>query len=636
MVMDREVFEAVESGDFNKILSLNEHQILNQQTPQMNTVLHVAVRFDHKKFAEQVLDLCPKLLLKANADGEGPIHVAAKVGNHEMVKLLINVASRGDIERQQIDARTMLRLRNSVKEDTALHVAVRNGHFMAAKLLIDVDLEVLELVNGAEESPLFLAVEGGFLDIAKYVIEKWSFSDQSLCRGSNGMNALHAAVIRTHHVKFLEHHVPDLSLENLRSLIRGFLLHAEGYFEKLPRTRKKEIDIVGLLLKREETQNATLLEEQENLIKWTPLHFAAYLGHLQAAKLILQQKYSSVVYLRDKEGMSALHIAAKEGHVRVMNEIIRQRPQASDLVDERGWTALHVAVVYGKLEVIKYILKTPNLEFMLNVADKDGNTPLHLAAGLKKRRIMMILVDDCRVDKKATNYKYLKPIDIVRTNANIGELIRCWLIKKLERQGGRESLQSLVYRVENGRRHFTDTREGSKSNHGQPIKDDDKDFFSHHPSTADHKIPTMDKAMKSRRLKKISNTHLLVAALIATVTFTAAFTIPGGYEDDGSNIGLAVLSKRAFFKVFVVADSIAFYCSSASVLLQFFSSVEHNYHLLLRFTRIAATLTYISVFGMVVAFTAGLHVVMPSSSSLAHYTLVAGGCFVFLYIVGCL
>lgn len=65
---------------------------------------------------------------------------------------------------------------------------------------------------------------------------------------------------------------------------------------------------------------------------------------------------------------------------------------------------------------------------MLNVADKDGNTPLHLAAGLKKRRIMMILVDDCRVDKKATNHKYLKPIDIVRTNANIGELIRVGLL----------------------------------------------------------------------------------------------------------------------------------------------------------------------------------------------------------------
>ena len=224
MVMDGDVFEAAESGDFSKILSLNEHQILNQQTPQMNTVLHVAVRFDHKMFAEQVLNLCPKLLLKANAEGESSLHVAAKVGNHEMVKLLINVARRGDIERQQIDARTMLKMRNSAKEDTALHIAVRNGHFMTAKLLIDVDLEVLELVNGAEESPLFLAVEGGFLDIAKYVIEKWSFSNRSLCRGSNGMNALHAAVIRTHHGNFTISNLNDFTVSISVSCLNDFLV----------------------------------------------------------------------------------------------------------------------------------------------------------------------------------------------------------------------------------------------------------------------------------------------------------------------------------------------------------------------------------------------------------------------------
>ncbi|XP_010102272.2 ankyrin-1 [Morus notabilis] len=628
--MDRTVFEAAELGNFDPIKGLKEHQILNQRTPQMRTVLHVAVRFNQKKFAEQVLDLCPMLLLKANAEGESPLHIAAKVGNPEMVQLLINVASRGDIERQQIDVRTMLRTRDLVKEDTALHVGVRNGHVGVAKLLINADLELLELLNGANESPLFLAVEGGFLDIAKLIIEKSRFYDQPLCGGSNGMNALHAAVIRTHHARFLEHHVPDLSLENLRSLIRGFVLHVEEYFKIS--SQNKEIDIVELLLQREETQKAALLEEQDKVIKWTPLHFAAYLGHLEATKLILQQKCTSVAYLRDKEGSSALHIAAKEGHVRVMNEIIHQRPEASDLVDDRGWTALHVAVFNGKLKVVKYILKTPKLEFMLNVPDKDGNTPLHLAAGLKKHRIMMILVDDRRVDKRATNLEHLKPIDIVRTNANIGELIKCWLVKKLEKQGGGESLQSIVYRVECGSHQITGCKKGS--NHGQAINDDNKDLFGHHPST--FKLPTMDKAMKSHRLRKISNTHLLVAALIATVTFTAAFTIPGGYESNGSTSGIAVLSERAFFKVFVVADSLAFYCSSASVLLQFFSSAEHNYHLILRFTRMAATLTYISILGMVVAFTSGLRVVMPSSSSLAHYTLMMGGGCVFLFIVGCL
>ena len=69
-----------------------------------------------------------------------------------------------------------------------------------AKLLIDADQELLNVLNGANESPLFLAVEGGFLDIAKHIIEKCLFSmSPPSCCGSDGMNALHAAVIRTRH-----------------------------------------------------------------------------------------------------------------------------------------------------------------------------------------------------------------------------------------------------------------------------------------------------------------------------------------------------------------------------------------------------------------------------------------------------
>ena len=207
---------------------------------------------------------------------------------------------------------------------------------------------------------------------------------------------------------------------------------------------------------------------------------------------------------------------------------------------------------------------------------------------------------------------------------------QCWLMRKLERQGGREGLQSIVHRVECGNQLVTNEKSTVGNSKEEQVNDDNKAVvFDNH----------IEKAIKSRRLKKISNTHLLVAALIATVTFTAAFTIPGGYKNDkNDNLveGMAVLSKESFFKVFVVADSVAFYCSTASVMLQFLSSVEHNYHLLLRFTRVAATLTYISIFGMAVAFACGLRVVVPSSSCLADYTLIMGACCVFLFIIGCL
>ena len=64
-----------------------------------------------------------------------------------------------------------------------------------------------------------------------------------------------------------------------------------------------------------------------------------------------------------------------------------------------------------------------------------------------------------------------------------------------------------------------------------------------------------------------------VVALIATVTFTAAFTVPGGYKgQDGADEGSALLSKQTSFQIFLIANSAAFGISLASVFSHFTAS----------------------------------------------------------------
>lgn len=63
--------------------------------------------------------------------------------------------------------------------------------------------------------------------------------------------------------RFLEHHVPDLSLENLRSLIRGFVLHLEEYF-KISSQNKEIGNLVLLLIKGEIVLFMTFL--QKNIV----------------------------------------------------------------------------------------------------------------------------------------------------------------------------------------------------------------------------------------------------------------------------------------------------------------------------------------------------------------------------------
>nr|XP_048327794.1 ankyrin-1-like isoform X3 [Ziziphus jujuba var. spinosa] len=534
-----------------------------------------------------------------------------------MVEVLIGGLM--DIENQQ--AADLLRTRNLKEKDTALHVAVKNGHFDVAKLLMEKDAGLLDLVNDANESPVFLAVERGFLNIAQHILQHFPSSP---CCGSNDMNALHAAVIRAHKARMFEYRAPDLSLEKFRRLLSSYLLHAGdqciniGYRKGYQPT---QMDIMHLLLEK----GGHGLAGKKDVLGWTPLHCAAHLGHLEATQLLLQNSSTRIAYLQDNEGMSALHIAAKQGRVNVMEQIINHKPDACDLVDNRGWNPLHVAIANTKLNAVRFILKKPRLESLINAVDNEGNTPLHLAAGRNKYSIITILVNDIRVHKKTQNHNFQKPIDLIRTNPNIGELFKSVIAMKLEKQDGRPSLHSIVHKGEYEKHIKKDiiiNRVGSNR-------------YKDHDHTSKEVGYDQDKDMKAHRLKNISNIHLLVASLIATVTFTAGFTVPGGYEQNESpRKGLALLSNKTSFQLFVIADSIAFYFSSASVFLQFCGALEHNYHLLLRFTRVAATLTYISSLGMVVAFTSAMHAVMPSSSMLAYYTFVSGICCVFAYIFG--
>ena len=73
--------------------------------------------------------------------------------------------------------------------------------------------------------------------------------------------------------------------------------------------------------------------------------------------------------------------------------------------------------------------------------------------------------------------------------------------------------------------------------------------------------------------KRASETNMLIATLIATVSFTAAFTVLGGYNQNGSvHEGLAELRKTSAFRVFLIANTLAFALSTTSVFLHFLAS----------------------------------------------------------------
>ena len=123
--------------------------------------------------------------------------------------------------------------------------------------------------------------------------------------------------------------------------------------------------------------------------------------------------------------------------------------------------------------------------------------------------------------------------------------------------------------------------------------------------------------------------HLLVAVLVATVAFAAAFQIPGGYKPDGT----PTLIEEAAFKCFLVFDTIAFCFSVTTVYFLFYAS-RHGFRARSSFLYMSCLLMVVSLIAMSSAFVSGMYLISSKSRLLALVPFVMAGTFVlhgFIY-----
>ncbi|KAM1122701.1 hypothetical protein ACFX2I_004213 [Malus domestica] len=565
--MDPSLYKAATSGD---IRFLRSDRFLDQKTPKDNNIFHVAAEFKQADFFKNVpLDVQSSLFWATNKKGDTPLHVAAGVGCHEIVKFLIQHAKETQIHGADQesgpadkDAHKELFRMTNLQKDTALHVAVRNDHGGVVMLLMEADPQLCCFTNGANESPLFLAVRSGSPSIAIYIL---NHSDPVLpsFHGTNGVTALHAAVTHKH-------------------------LTGRGIVEMMV---SKNPDVI----------------RKADALGWTPLHYAALRGNLEATRVLMQYD-SSASYILDKSGISALHVAAYAGCIRVMEEMIRHRPDTCDLLNDKGQTILHAAVLGEQIHVVSYILNNPMFAGLINEADKDGNTPLHLAARYQNRESIRILTDDPKVDKTAINEEFSRAIDFfLGDNSGEQEIFdNQRVLHHLGRSTGVPFFQQQINR--DFKKLICPDNDTSCT---PAIAADKREKLQAHSDLA------------SKRL----DTNLLVGVLIATVTFTAAFTPPGGFKSDGT----PVLNENTYFQAFLMFDFISFFFSSLAILNDFLVATVLPIRL-----AAPASLIQLSIGGMMVAFTSGALAVQPKRQTLTLGDILVSIIFVILFLVAVL
>ncbi|OMO96265.1 hypothetical protein COLO4_15393 [Corchorus olitorius] len=566
--MNPELYEAAATGDINFLNRKDPKFDFFQVTEQQhNTVLHIAVKFKELEFCKQILcsSSSSSLLLKPNSKEETPFHVAAKIGCSDIAQLFVDCVKlkqlRGDIiESWGVNSLEQVLRMVNLENDTALHVAVRNGHFEVVKCFVEADPGLLGLVNGANASPLCLAMEGGFSRIAIFFLE-------------NFPNSLDFADI------------------DIKAALRSAIIHSQH-------------DIVKLILKRKPESRGETDE-----IGWTPLHYAALYGDLKTTQLLMQGN-SKAAFILDQDGTSALHVAAFRGHINVVELLLQSCPDIHEVTDNKRRTLVHVAVISGQEKMVRHILGMPRLVGIINEKDKDGNTALHLAVIYKRDKIIAILAQNRGMERAAMNNDMFTAYDIFSHQPRKLSFLVAKIHYRLRGTHGLPALQNWV------------NTKLKKEMIGETTDQKDRNFLFTGRKEDDNSANS-DEIEKTRSRLEI---HLLIAMLIATVTFQAAFTMPGGYKDDGT----PQFMQNPAFKSFIIFNSIAFIFSVATVFIQFATS-KFSYYMRSRYSRLAEVMIFIAVVAMLLAFASGMYVELASSIGLSLVAYILVACFLLIY-----
>ncbi|XP_034685259.1 ankyrin repeat-containing protein At5g02620-like [Vitis riparia] len=578
--MDAKVYKAAAEGNIEVLqIFFLDLDLLVQLTPKHNTILHIAAQFDELECVNFILGLpsSSSLLHRPNLKGDIPLHLAAREGHLHVVKALLDAAKAPptDIETGPGADKSMLRITNKEK-DTALHEAVRYEKYHVVEFLIEKDPEYTYRANVSGGTPLYMAAERGFTGIVRIILDKTRTSPAY--SGFMGRTALHAAV-----------------LCNDEEMTKAIL-------EWNP-ALTKEVDEKG----------------------WSPLHCAAERNcNPTIVRQLLEKSDKSVAYLGIKDGnKTALHIASFHHHKNIIEELLFHYPDCCEQVDNDGHNVFHFSMMKKGDHHYKpsdyFLNKWLRVRGLVNEKDGQGNTPIHLLSSYQISDYRFVF--NWNVDKKAYNSENLTAYDIISRAKE--DISKKKILKHFENVT--PEAKSLRWKML-CERHRERIRRESMTACNMILWGGQKDLME---QLMDEEESKKQKEKLISKLQQNGGTLLLVSTLITTVTFAAGFTLPGGYKDDN---GKAILSKKASFITFVVADTIALLSSLSAIFLHLIMIVCQQEDYLAKNITWAFILTVIGIEAMAIAFASGLYVVLPPFSALSFLTCILWSCFLLSVI----
>lgn len=323
--------------------------------------------------------------IQSKATNETCFHYCALAGNNEVITEMLTHMNATDIQKALN--------RQSNIGWTPLLIACHKGHMELVSTLLANHARV-DVFDNEGRSALHLGAERGFLQVCDALLTNKAFINS---KSRVGRTALHLAAMNgfSHLVQFLiRDHNAVIDILTLRKQTPLHLAAGNG-----------QLEVCKLLLELGANIDAT------DDLGQKPIHVAAQNNFSDVAKLFLEQ-HPQLVMATSKDGNTCAHIAAMQGSVRVIEELMKfdrsgvinvrnkltestplqlaaegghaevvkalVRAGASTTDENRaGFTAVHLAAQNGHGQVLDVLRSSGSLRTM---SKKLGLTPLHVAA----------------------------------------------------------------------------------------------------------------------------------------------------------------------------------------------------------------------------------------------------------------
>ncbi|CAL4983675.1 unnamed protein product [Urochloa decumbens] len=530
-----------------------------------------------------------------------------KAATHGKVKILKQLL-------QDKDKSDILLWSTTPQRNTALHLAALHGHAEFAREVLQKNGELLVARNGDGDTPLHLAAREDKMKVAELLVglaKAWQEDPNGnaktpsesplMMTNKAGNTPLHEATKqsssamallllnadpnRGHDLNGLkESPLHVAARKGLEDVVRKILETPWVEEEYKPSVSVRGTALYQAMLGRKIRIVQILLEKRPALTDLTDsdgnnaLHYAAQEDYHQAVELLLNHR-TELAYECNNQKQTPLQVAAHYGSTAAIRALLRHCPDVAEMTDAAGYNAFHTAVVSGKTNALRCLLRVVRPAVVINSVD----TPLHLATKMSHFHSALALLSDRRVDPSVRDRDGKTARSIVEMKLNTGELdaYEMHLLKQLKQQEAKWRRKQQLPPMASDRR--------------RPLNN--KDFDS------------------------VVDSYFLAATLIATVTFAATFTMPGGYDQTR---GIALHAWNAAFKTFVVSNTVAM-CSSIVVIFLLIWARQEHVKLRLHNLMWSQTLTIIACLAMLLSLMTAVYITVAPTASWPAYAVIAIG-----------